>query len=176
MRLSSKVTLTLFQGCLFDNNTNILLVVDAKMLFYQSEERVWPVDFMWVLSLCHRKSDWLCNWMCWTGDPLYIVKIVIGPIICFILLLLVSVTGFVMFKKKYASVALIFFLFLNSAHSQVKSVFLLFLSVKLKVLVVPSMPHPTQSIWVLMMVRGKKNWFNHLHCVFINRFLVVNLN
>lgn len=46
---------------------------------------------------------------CLTGDPLYIVKIVIGPIICFILLLLVSVTGFVMFKKKYANLTLIFF-------------------------------------------------------------------
>lgn len=36
-----------------------------------------------------------------TGDPLYIVKIVIGPVICFVLLLFVSVAGFVMFKKKY---------------------------------------------------------------------------
>lgn len=38
--------------------------------------------------------------MCRAGDPLYIVKIVIGPIICFVLLLLVTVGGFVMFKKK----------------------------------------------------------------------------
>ncbi|XP_035026675.1 insulin receptor a isoform X1 [Hippoglossus stenolepis] len=33
------------------------------------------------------------------SDPLYIVKIVIGPVICFILLLFVTVTGFVLFKK-----------------------------------------------------------------------------
>ncbi|TNM98429.1 hypothetical protein fugu_014675 [Takifugu bimaculatus] len=33
------------------------------------------------------------------SDPLYIVKIIIGPIICFVLLLLVAVGGFVMFKK-----------------------------------------------------------------------------
>ncbi|XP_039998890.1 insulin receptor a [Xiphias gladius] len=33
------------------------------------------------------------------SDPLYIVKIVIGPVICFVLLLFVSVAGFVMFKK-----------------------------------------------------------------------------
>ncbi|KAI3374266.1 hypothetical protein L3Q82_006113 [Scortum barcoo] len=33
------------------------------------------------------------------SDPLYIVKIVIGPVICFVLLLLVAVAGFVMFKK-----------------------------------------------------------------------------
>nr|BAB83668.1 insulin receptor [Paralichthys olivaceus] len=33
------------------------------------------------------------------SDPLYIVKIVIGPVICFILLLFVTVTGFVFFKK-----------------------------------------------------------------------------
>lgn len=32
------------------------------------------------------------------------VKIIIGPIICFVLLLLVSVAGFVVFKKKYAAV------------------------------------------------------------------------
>ncbi|KAM7379575.1 hypothetical protein PAMP_005121 [Pampus punctatissimus] len=32
-------------------------------------------------------------------DPLNIVKIVIGPVICFVLLLLVAVAGFVMFKK-----------------------------------------------------------------------------
>ncbi|TWW73664.1 Insulin receptor [Takifugu flavidus] len=35
------------------------------------------------------------------SDPLYIVKIIIGPIICFVLLLLVAVGGFVMFKKRY---------------------------------------------------------------------------
>lgn len=65
----------------------------------------------------------LCDWMCWTGDPLYIVKIVIGPIICFILLLLVSVTGFVMFKKKYAYMTLIFFhRVLNYIHCRVKCV------------------------------------------------------
>ncbi|XP_024129446.1 insulin receptor a [Oryzias melastigma] len=33
------------------------------------------------------------------SDPLYVVKIIIGPIICFVLLLLVSVVGFVVFKK-----------------------------------------------------------------------------
>ncbi|XP_035489022.1 insulin receptor a [Scophthalmus maximus] len=33
------------------------------------------------------------------SDPLYIVKIVIGPIICLVLLLFVAVAGFVMFKK-----------------------------------------------------------------------------
>lgn len=61
--------------------------------------------------------------MCWIGDPLYVVKIVIGPIICFILLLLVSVTGFVMFKKKYAYMTLIFFhRVLNYIHCRVKCV------------------------------------------------------
>ncbi|XP_068196167.1 insulin receptor a [Antennarius striatus] len=33
------------------------------------------------------------------SDPLYIFKIVIGPIICFVLLLCVSTIGFIMFKK-----------------------------------------------------------------------------
>ncbi|XP_038573533.1 insulin receptor a isoform X2 [Micropterus salmoides] len=33
------------------------------------------------------------------SDPLYIVKIIIGPVICFVLLLCVAVAGFVMFKK-----------------------------------------------------------------------------
>ncbi|XP_037837848.1 insulin receptor a isoform X2 [Kryptolebias marmoratus] len=33
------------------------------------------------------------------SDPLYIVKIIIGPIICLVLLLIVSVTGFVLFRK-----------------------------------------------------------------------------
>ncbi|CAG5896505.1 unnamed protein product [Menidia menidia] len=33
------------------------------------------------------------------SDPLYVLKIVIGPIICFVLLLFVSLAGFVMFKK-----------------------------------------------------------------------------
>ncbi|XP_068604714.1 insulin receptor a [Brachionichthys hirsutus] len=33
------------------------------------------------------------------SDPLYILKIVIGPIICFVLLLCVSTIGFIMFKK-----------------------------------------------------------------------------
>lgn len=80
-----------------------------------------------------------------TGDPLYIVKIVIGPIICFILLLLVSVTGFVMFKKKYANTALIFFTVSFKPPCRLNVRLFLF-SAKLKVLVVPSMPHPTQSI------------------------------
>lgn len=35
-----------------------------------------------------------------SGDPLHIVKIVIGPIICSALLLLVAVGVFVMFKKR----------------------------------------------------------------------------
>ncbi|XP_008332774.1 insulin receptor a [Cynoglossus semilaevis] len=34
-----------------------------------------------------------------TSDPLYIVKIVIAPIICFVLLLLVAAVGFFMFRK-----------------------------------------------------------------------------
>ncbi|XP_075954174.1 insulin receptor a [Anarhichas minor] len=33
------------------------------------------------------------------SDPLYVLKIIIGPVICFVLLLIVSVTGFLMFKK-----------------------------------------------------------------------------
>ena len=38
--------------------------------------------------------------LCQTGDPLYVVKIIIGPVICSVLLLLVAIGGFVMFKKK----------------------------------------------------------------------------
>lgn len=61
--------------------------------------------------------------MCSTGDPLYIVKIVIGPIICFVLLLLVSVTGFVMFKKKYAVITLVLFIFLNCVGRHLEFIF-----------------------------------------------------
>lgn len=53
---------------------------------------------------CSSPEMWLTVYgrMCWTGDPLYVVKIIIGPIICFVLLLFVAVAGFVMFRKKYA--------------------------------------------------------------------------
>lgn len=52
------------------------------------------------LVFFHLQPVSLSLWNVLTGDPLYIVKIVIGPIICSVLLLLVAVGGFVMFKKK----------------------------------------------------------------------------
>ena len=40
--------------------------------------------------------------MCAGTDPTNMLKILIGPVICFILLLFVAGAGFVVFKKKYA--------------------------------------------------------------------------
>ncbi|KAM4552222.1 insulin receptor a [Odontesthes bonariensis] len=34
-----------------------------------------------------------------SSDPLYVVKIIIGPVICFVLLVFVALAGFIMFKK-----------------------------------------------------------------------------
>ncbi len=104
----------------------------------------------------HLKCDSLSVWMCRTGDPLYIVKIVIGPIICFVLLLCVAVAGFVMFKKKYVIITScsVLSLIFSSLYfvGLLINVLLLFLSVKLRGQVVPFTPLLTQSISVLMMV------------------------
>lgn len=98
--------------------------------------------------------------MCSTADPLHIVKIVIGLVICFVLLLLVAVAGFVMFKKKYAIFGfcsmLFFLVLLNILSVPLLNAFLFFLLAKLKVQVVPSTPHQTQSISVLTMVGNLK--------------------
>uniref|UniRef100_A0A7N8YD95 receptor protein-tyrosine kinase n=1 Tax=Mastacembelus armatus TaxID=205130 RepID=A0A7N8YD95_9TELE len=45
------------------------------------------------------------------SDPLYIVKIIIGPVICLVLLLCVAAAGFVMFKKKYVVITFCSLLF-----------------------------------------------------------------
>jgi hypothetical protein len=42
-------------------------------------------------------------YVCAVTDPTNMLKILIGPVICFILLLFVAGAGFVVFKKKYAT-------------------------------------------------------------------------
>lgn len=67
------------------------------------------------------------------------------------MLLFVALAGFVMFKKKYAIITLIFLVF-HIVLVVILNAYFFFLSVKLKGLVVQSTPLQTQSIWVLMTV------------------------
>lgn len=127
----------------------------------------WAACFCFSPEMWHTSGGCLCYFslfvcLFWSGDPLYIVKIIIGPVICIVLLLIVSITGFFLFKKRCVTItscsALCFYL--ASVFISKCVVFLFVGLVKLKGPVVPFTPLQTPSISVLMTVSEGFESFN----------------